>query len=67
MFLGSDPLQSHPESGQPLLAELWSTTHGLVPDDGEVGDGAKVLGHRDCRVKIQNHMPVPSGHEHSLA
>ena len=50
----------------PLLGELWSAAHSLVPDKGEVSDGAEVLRDGDGVVQVEHHVPPAPGHKHSL-
>lgn len=40
--------------------------HRLVPDDGEVGDGAEVLRDGNRVIEVEHNVPPASRHKHRL-
>lgn len=58
---------SHLENLVPLFGQLRSSSHCFVPHNWKIHNTTKVLSDSYCTVQIQDHVPPPPGHKHSLS
>lgn len=54
------------QCSQPLSRQLWPPSYCFVPNNWKVYNTAEILCHSDGVIQIDDYMPPPTWHKHSL-